>query len=247
MVANLLIYHPILTRLIKLLDSVQGREKVLRLLQYVNRALFNCTGNNLNRQLSLQFALCRKILRFLKPLNNLQAASKAFDAYFWKNANMFKSTSTAENLVNIVKIAKILSYGGYLFLDQFNLLKMLNVCHFSPQTSKKISRYTNLCWFYGLASSLLVTCYEIKTAPKLAAGKRNDAATEDSGSLTETSTNQKWSSMISSYKRLVWDSLDMFIVLNNLKQLSSDDTNVALAGVTTSLLGVQDIWSKLRA
>ncbi|KAL6951062.1 hypothetical protein ACO0QE_000355 [Hanseniaspora vineae] len=247
MVADLLIYHPVLTRLIKLLDSVQGREKVLRLLQYVNRVLYNCTGNSLNKQLTLQFALCRKILRFLKPLNNLQAASKAFDTYFWKNANMLKRTSTAENLVNIVKIAKILSYGGYLFLDQFNLLKMLNVCHFTPQTSKNLTRYTNLCWFYGLASSLLITCYEIKNAPKLVAKKTDAAATEDSSSLIVKNGDQKWNSVLGSYKRLAWDLLDMFVVLNNLKQLSSDDTNVALAGVTTSLLGIQDIWSKLSA
>ncbi|KAH3898659.1 related to Peroxisomal membrane protein PMP27 [Saccharomycodes ludwigii] len=213
MVCDSLVYHPVLSKLIRLLDTNNGREKILRLLQYLNRLLFDSTGNPLNKKLQQNFALIRKVLRFLKPLTNLQLLAKTWDSAV---------TATNTTQIKILTAAKHFFYGGYLFLDQITLLNALNVVNLNQTKAKKVARYTNWCWLFGLTSNLLLSLNKIIQLPSDDTQSKNNSV----------------------YKRIAWDSLDLFVVLNNLKFLNTDDANVALAGLTTSVFGVEDLWSK---
>lgn len=229
MVCDTVVYHPSVTRLIKFLDSTGGREKALRLLQYLCRFLAVQQSSVLAKQLQSQFTFVRKILRFLKPLNHLQAASKFYD-----------NKLSGDSLVRYCNIAKNLAYAGYLTLDQVNLLRILKVVPVTPLTGKQIPRWTNWCWFFGLLSGLVLDLrkFQLSQTRIIALISEENSAEPDEKKLLSQAYQERYSST----RRLLWDAADTFIVLNNLNYLHNEDGYIALAGVATSLLGLQDLW-----
>lgn len=236
MVCDTLVYHPLVTKLVNFLDTTAGREKLLRLLQYLCRFLAVQQGSVLSRQLQSQFTIVRKVLRFLKPLNHLQTASKVYDQKL-----------IGDSIIRGLTIVKNLCYAGYLTLDQINLLRLFNLVPVTQFTGKKVPRYTNWFWFFGLVSGLLLDLRNIQIS--------NVKLQEVKESNEDEMTKEKQKDFIkATYKekfvatrRLLWDSTDMFIVLNNLGYLSNREQNVALAGVVTSLLGLKDMWKATKS
>lgn len=230
MVCDTIVYHPSITRLVKFLDTTAGREKLLRLLQYLCRFLAVQQSSVLSKQLQVQFTLVRKLLRFFKPLNHLQTASKLYDQRL-----------TGDFVVRILSIAKNLCYAGYLTLDQINLLRILRLVSTTNVTGKKIPRWTNWFWFFGLVSGLLLDVRNLQVSDlKLKELKESKEAidSEKLSGFIKSSMKQKFAAT----RRLVWDSTDMFIVLNNLGFLQNREEYISLAGVATSVMGLQDLW-----
>ncbi|CCF56302.1 hypothetical protein KAFR_0A08680 [Kazachstania africana CBS 2517] len=227
MVCDTLVYHPTVTKLIKFLETTQGREKILRLLQYLSRFLAVQQSSIYYRQLQAQFTLIRKVLRFLKPLNHLQAASKFYD-----------DTISQDYLVRLCNIIKNLGYASYLSFDQINLLRMLRIVPSTNFTTVKVPRYCNWFWFIALISGLTLDIRKIQISEL----KLNQKISKDSIDKEKDSMKHILLEKHSATRRLVWDSLDTFIVANNLGFFSNREDYVALAGVVTSLLGLQDLW-----
>ncbi|CUS24974.1 LAQU0S23e00210g1_1 [Lachancea quebecensis] len=218
MVCDLLVYHPSVSRLIRLLDASAGREKVLRLLQYLCRFLGEQYSMVLARKLQAEFALVRKMLRFLKPLNHLQAASKLFD-----------NKIASDNIARWCNVIKNLAYAGYLALDHVTLLRLLRLVPTTPVTGTRIPRWSNWCWFAGLSAGLVLDLRQLQVA-------------QERGREDKEASKAVAADRAKALRRLLWDSLDTFIVLNNLKFLHSPDNSVGLAGVATSLFGLQGLW-----
>ncbi|KAL3233111.1 Peroxisomal membrane protein PMP27 [Nakaseomyces bracarensis] len=237
MVCDTLVYHPTVTRLIKYLDTTAGREKALRLLQYLCRFIAANQMSALAKGLQTQFTIVRKILRFLKPLNHLQAASKLYD-----------NRLSGDNIIRLGNVIKNLAYAGYLTFDQVNLLRILQIVPVTQFTGKQVPKLANWFWFLGLASGLVIDVRNIHTSQgKLLAIASKSADGEDSS--TEKYSEDVKAAYVaackqrySAVRRLVWDSFDTFIVLNNLGYLSSSEESIGLAGVVTSLLGLEDLW-----
>ncbi|SCU98987.1 LANO_0F00386g1_1 [Lachancea nothofagi CBS 11611] len=228
MVCDTLVYHPSISRLVSLLDTSAGREKVLRLLQYLCRFLGFQYSSILAKKLQMEFTTVRKILRFLKPLNHLQAASKFYDN---KIAN--------DNVVRWCNVAKNLAYAGYLTLDQINLLRILQLVPVTKLTGVKVPRWTNWCWFAGLVSGLVLDLRKLQVSQDRIQALVTDDGQKESGALELA---KHYEDRASALKRLLWDLLDTFIVLNNLKFVDSPDGSIGLAGVATSLFGLQGLW-----
>lgn len=237
MVCDTLVYHPTLTRLIKYLDTTAGREKALRLLQYLCRFLAATQVSVLAKGLQTQFTMVRKMLRFLKPLNHLQAASKFYD-----------NRLSGDSILRLGNVIKNLAYAGYLTLDQINLLRILRIVPVTPFTGKQVPKLANWFWFLGLASGLVMDVRNIHTSQTkiLAIASKN---TESEGADAEKMSEDIKAAYVSACKqrysavrRLLWDSFDTFIVLNNLGYLSSSEESIGLAGVVTSLFGLEDLW-----
>lgn len=230
MVADTVVYHPSLGKLIKYLDSTAGREKTLRLVQYLVRFLaFHATQKGLPdlsrllKSIQAQATFVRKTLRFLKPLNHLQDAAKAYD------------NKLSDHVIRSTVVLKNLAYVGYLSLDSVAWFKLLGLA--GPKTLPRAAKWANWFWFVGLAAGLANDLRKISiTSTKLQSldGEKEDAAKP---LALEKAKAQK---------RLVWDSLDFFIVLNNLDFLAANDGAVALAGTITSVLGVKDIWDNTK-
>lgn len=229
MVCDTVVYHPSVSRLIRFLDSTAGREKVLRLLQYLSRFLAFQQSSVLAKQLQAQFTVVRKILRFLKPLNHLQAASKFYD-----------NKLSGDALVRACNVIKNIAYAGYLSFDQINLLRLLRVVPGTVFTTTKVPLWSNWCWFVGLLTGLVMDLRKIQLAQTRIVALASEHTSEkyDDDKLLAQSYQER----ASAARRLLWDGIDFFIVLNNLKFLHNEDGHVALAGVATSLLGLQDLW-----
>ncbi|EJS41806.1 pex11p [Saccharomyces arboricola H-6] len=233
MVCDTVVYHPSVTRFVKFLDGSAGREKILRLLQYLARFLAVQNSSVLARQLQIQFTTVRKFLRFLKPLNHLQAAAKFYD-----------NKLASDNVVRVCSILKNIFFAAYLSLDQINLLRILKLIPVTALTGKKVPRWSNWCWLFGLLSGLVMDLRKIQTshvqiATFLNANSQNQAGEKEDH---KKALGKAYQDRYASLRRLFWDATDSFIVLNNLGYLSSNEEYVALSGVVTSILGMQDMW-----
>ncbi|AJT90926.1 Pex11p [Saccharomyces cerevisiae YJM1244] len=233
MVCDTLVYHPSVTRFVKFLDGSAGREKVLRLLQYLARFLAVQNSSLLARQLQAQFTTVRKFLRFLKPLNHLQAAAKFYDKKL-----------ASDNVVRVCNVLKNIFFAAYLSLDQVNLLRILKVIPVTVLTGKKIPRWSNWCWLFGLLSGLAMDLRKIQTSHAQIAAfvKAKSQSQGDEHEDHKKVLGKAYQDRYTALRRLFWDAADSFIVLNNLGYLSSNEEYVALSGVVTSILGMQDMW-----
>ncbi|SCU84403.1 LAME_0C09340g1_1 [Lachancea meyersii CBS 8951] len=228
MVCDTLVYHPSITRLVSLLDTSAGREKVLRLLQYLCRFLGYQYSSILAKKLQMEFTTVRKILRFLKPLNHLQLASKFYD-----------NKISNDNVVRWCNVLKNLAYAGYLGLDQINLLRILKLLPVTKVTGVQVPRWANWCWFAGLVSGLVLDLRKLQVSQDRIKLLITDHEEKESAAVQLAKLYEERAAAL---KRLLWDSLDTFIVLNNLQFLKSPDGSIGLAGVATSLFGLQGLW-----
>lgn len=243
MVADTLIYHPTLTKLIALLNKTAGRDKAFRLLQYLARFLSSYVAVNSGslelarwfKQLQGQFAFIRKGLRCLKPLNHLQDAARAFD-----------NKLSVDPVVRLAAVLKNLAYVGYLSLDSLVWLKMLGAV--ASTKFPKAGKYASWFWFIGLLSGLtsdarkiFISSSKLKSLASSAASGDEKAALKDTEELKKTQAQRA-----AATKKLVWDSLDTFIVLNSLGFLHNPETQVGLAGSITAFLGLQEIWDSIK-
>ncbi|CEP20874.1 unnamed protein product [Cyberlindnera jadinii] len=236
MVVDTVIYHPTLTKLITYLNTTAGREKTLRLVQYLVRFLsFHAAQRGLPdlarlfKSLQGNATFIRKALRFLKPLNHLQDAAKAYD------------NKLTDSVIRSTVVLKNLAYVGYLSLDSVAWFKLLGLT--SPKTLPKAPKWANWFWFIGLVAGLTNDLRKIAiTSSKL----KSIASEEDAEKEISAEQKSLLAESAKTHKRLVWDSLDFFIVLNNLGFLHFDEGAIGLAGTFTSIFGVQDIWANTK-
>lgn len=227
------VQHPAVNQLVRYLDKTAGREKTLRLLQYLCRLLgalqTPSPGSNALR-LAAQFALTRKLLRFLKPLNHLQTA-----------AQLHANTLLADPVARCLGVLRQLGYAAYLTLDQVNLLRILRILPATPTTAKRVPRWANWCWALALASSLLLDGRKVQVARAKIAEL---SATADSGDDEKRSAARRdaEAQQHGALRKLAWDALDALIVANNLGFVASGEQYVGAAGVVTSLMGVREVW-----
>lgn len=226
MVADTLIYHPTLTKVIKFLDSTPKREKAFRLVAYLSRFLsyylqrkgFSGALVKQFQDLKLHATFIRKGLRFLKPLNHLQTASKAYD------------NKLQDSVLQGTIVTKNLAYAVYLSLDSITWFKMLGLV--DTKTLPNLAKWASRFWLLGLVAGLVnsvrtlrITCAKLQSA---------DEKT-DTRALSEKAYLAK--------RRIVWDLLDAFICLNTLNHLHFSEGDVGFAGVITSIMGLKDLWA----
>lgn len=231
--ASYFVQHPAVNQLVRYLDKTAGREKTLRLLQYLCRllgALQTPSPGSNALLLAAQFALTRKLLRFLKPLNHLQTA-----------AQLHANTLLADPVARCLGVLRQLGYAAYLTLDQVNLLRILRILPATPTTAKRVPRWANWCWALALASSLLLDGRKVQVARAKIAEL---SATTESGDDEKRSAARRdaEAQQHGALRKLAWDALDALIVANNLGFVASGEQYVGAAGVVTSLMGVREVW-----
>lgn len=247
MVCDTVVYHPWVTHLIKFLDTTAGREKVLRFLQYLSRFIAFTSKSIKAQSLQLQFLLIRKVLRFLKPLNHIQLASKLFD----------NKLSSQDPVVRLASVAKNVFLAIYLGLDQINLLRLFKILPMGSNVrlngiiNLKVPRWANYFWLFSILSGIVSDVRGIQASDlelqqvALEESKVEDGK-HDSIRETEILIKNIRQAKTGATRKLVWDLLDCIIVLNNLNHLKSRDDVVGLSGVITSLFGVQDVWKSIK-
>lgn len=226
MVADTLIYHPTLTKFLKFIDTTPKREKCYRLVAYLSRFLsyylqrqgFSVELVNKFKDLKAHATMVRKAMRFLKPLNHLQTASKAYDNKLMDS--VLQSTTVIRNL----------GYAGYLTLDSITWFKLLGLLDKKKLTL--VPKWATRCWGIGLVAGLVnsVRLYRINTAKLAVADEKTD-------------TDAISAKIYQAKRKLVWDLLDLFICLNTLDYLHFTEGDVGFAGTITSIMGLKDLWA----
>lgn len=232
MVLDTAVYHPTLTKLVKFLDKTAGRDKAFRLAQYLVRFLAFYSKQcgvpaevvQLFKTLQANFTFIRKGLRFLKPLNHLQDAVKAFDNRL--SDPVLRATATIKQLAYLV----------YLTFDGITFFKLLGLI--SAKRLTKLPKYANYFWFLGLIAGLVNDLRKIA----IASSKLQSSDEKDDDKRAKVLALEKYAAT----KRLAWDCLDFYIVLNNLNYLNGSEGSIGLAGTITSLMGFQDVWDGIK-
>lgn len=225
MVADTLVYHPTLTKLITFLDSTPKREKCFRLVAYLSRFLsyylqrqgFSGELVRLFKDLKGHVTFIRKGMRFLKPLNHLQAASKAYD------------NKLVDPVLSWTTVIRNLGYAGYLTLDSITWFKMMGLVDNKKFTT--IPTWSSRFWLLGLIAGVInsIRTYKINREKLVEANEKTD--------IDAINKN-----IFAAKRKLIWDFLDMFIALNSLDYLHFTEGDVGLAGTITSIMGLRDLW-----
>ncbi|CCE61111.1 hypothetical protein TPHA_0A00260 [Tetrapisispora phaffii CBS 4417] len=245
MVCDTLVHHPSLNKLVTFLETVNGREKSLRLLQYLFS--FILSNKNLNlilnikknvllyKNLQAQIGIVRKFLRFLKPISILQSLIKLYNK---RNGSL--------HIDFILTFYKNLFNCLYLTFDQLNLLRILNVLPKNEFTVKRLPKITNYFWLFGLVTSLLTSAKTIITLnEKLIELKNNNIEKQnefEDEKIIQSLNIQKHQVL----RKIVWDLLDSTVVVNSLDLIKLNQNGYAsLAGVITSYFGIKEAWDKI--
>ncbi|EER33938.1 hypothetical protein CTRG_02756 [Candida tropicalis MYA-3404] len=228
MVVDSLVYHPTVSKLVKFLDTTPKREKVFRLLTYLSRFLgfysfkkgYSKETIELFANLKANFTFIRKAMRFLKPINHLQVASKTYD------------NKLMDPFLQLTTIIRNLAYAGYLTIDGvifFKLLGIINAKKF-PNLPKYASRF----WLVGLIAGLLNSLriiYSLK-----------DYEYQEGDNEKEVDSIAIKNKLYQAKRKLIWDLLDTFIALNSLNILHFTEGDIGVAGTITSIMGLNDLW-----
>lgn len=183
MVADAIVYHPTFGKLIKFLDSTPKREKSFRLVAYLSRFLgyylqrkgYSPELVTLFRDLKGHVTFIRKGMRFLKPLNHIEAAAKAYD------------NKLQDSVLRATTVVRNIGYAGYLTLDSITWFKMLGFIDKKrfPTIGKHASRF----WLLGLVAGLINSLHIIRAL------KQQDPEKQDQDKLFKAKRKLVWDAL----------------------------------------------------
>lgn len=185
---------------------------------YLRRQGYSAETVKVFLDLKQHATMIRKGMRFLKPLNHLQAASKAYD------------NKLLDSVLLATTVIRNLGYAGYLTLDSITWFKLLGLVDNKkfPTVATWASRFWGLGLLAGLVNS--VRSYRINQAKLAVADEKTD-------------TDALRGKIYQVKRKLVWDSLDLFICLNTLGYLHFTEGDIGAAGIITSVMGLKDLWA----
>ncbi|KAF9131825.1 Peroxisomal membrane protein PMP27 [Mortierella sp. 14UC] len=220
---------------LKFTATTVGRDKIYRAVQYFSRFLAwyllrqGATKETVARfnNLKKTLALSRKLMRFGKPVEHLEAAANAI--------------SVKDEFLRFCAIGKQLAYAGYLSYDALIFLDGAGAYKFT-----NIKRYTELAnkfWLAGIVFSFISGLYktrQVQIRRQVAVrGLKHRGESEKTSSRTELSEQYALN------KVLLQDGLDLLIPASGLGYVDLDDGVVGLIGTATSLMGAESHWAKV--
>lgn len=229
---DLILRHPLLIRLIKLLDKTTGRDKVLRFVQYLLKFLSFYYHRSWLNSVSSQLTNCRKSIRVGKPLSHLTLAGA-----------LFEDKLTHSSTLRYLLVLKELSYANYLSLDSIVWFKNIGLIANSKKINR-IERLSSLAWFTGVSTNLVISAIKLyRTQYKL-----KQLQLESESDLKYNSKELQAQMLTQKQiikRRILWDILDLTIVSNKLNFIAVDDGIVGFCGTITSWFGIEDIWDAI--
>ncbi|ODV92258.1 hypothetical protein CANCADRAFT_22000 [Tortispora caseinolytica NRRL Y-17796] len=227
-----IVYHPVYSQLVRFLNRAQGRDKLVRLAQYVARLLLALDPAQAARWRTLmgQLAMSRKIFRLGKPLSHLQLAAKALD------------NKQGDPLLRYSVLLRQLGMALYFTHDGLNILYQLKVLTPTKTMSGPIAQRRGfLFWTLALSAGIAGGVYklvglaaQIRALRKVTASKYSEA--EDKIALEKANTQVKEAVL-----QLIQDVCDITIPTAGLYGSFTDGT-VGAAGIISSLLGFRTEW-----
>jgi len=239
-VASALVFHPNVSRSVKLWSTTVGRDKTYRLIQYFSRFIaFHLIARG-NVDLAARFNALksalgsgRKMMRLFKPIEHLQAALKA-------------TIAAGSPIEQFTTIGRQVSYFGYLSLDMIVWLNAIKFLRLTPENAKKVNQTSQRFWLTGIAFS--IACGLAKTGrmaqdiQKLKNGTSEKAVIDDSDRKIQIKTIAK--ARDAARYQLIIDSLDIWFPITGLELASLNDGVLGVFGVITSIMALRLNWAK---
>lgn len=239
-ISSQLILHPTVSQSIKLGSTTIGRDKLYRAVQYFSRFLawFLLARGHKDQAarwnaLKSHLALARKLLRLGKPMEHLQAALRAVQAY-----------SAAETGEQITTIGRQLAYFGYLTYDTVvwaNAVKFINL---KPDTAQKVNKTSNRFWLAGILLSITHGLLKAGRLANEAKKLRSRSGEKDVGAEADREMRQRTLDMARSVTRhqFIIDILDVWIPAANLGLVNLNDGVLGIFGFITSVMALRQQW-----
>jgi len=223
---------PTVAHFLKYVATTVGRDKLLRTLQYFSRFYAWYLFRTNNPQSSIapfeaikkQFGLTRKIMRLGKFVEHIKAAAVATDA-----KNM-------DPVLRFCAVGRQLGYAAYMTLDNITAIDAIGIKKF--QNIKKLQKEAYRMWMTGLLFNTVAGLY---TLFRLKQRSQSIDKKEGEGAVESKKLDRDWNATT---LQLTSDLCDLCAPTTALGFANFDDGFIGLAGTTSSLIGVYNVWKK---
>ncbi|CAI2181539.1 3632_t:CDS:2 [Funneliformis geosporum] len=238
-----IVLHPTVNNSIKYASTTVGRDKVYKAVQFFSRFLvwyfkrqgYDKTTIQRYNNLKSTLGISRKLMRFGKPVEHLQHATKALNE--------------VDEITKFTTIAQQLGYATYLFWDTFVWAHNAGVYKF--QQIKRINENAHRFWFIGLVFSIIHGLYKLYLNGYQHNFMRQVSKARFAESSEKSNVRSEAESLMKERKaviiQLVQDVLDITIPATALGYLHLEDGLVGLAGFISSIMGIQSQWKKVNS
>jgi len=215
------------SKLLKYLETHNGRDKIVRLFQYGGRFLAWYMINNGKADQAKKFqtleessSLARKVFRLLKSLSYLQAMMKCY-------------IEEPDPIVKLTTVVQNFSLAGWLFFDHIIWGAKIGLFKADvPSHAKK----ANIFWLIAMVCGIVKSCYQMKLA-------------QDSLNSKPESKDNIRKAQFEYGLELVRNLFDLTIPTTGLSKQAAaviPSGVVGLCGSVTSVIGIYQVWSKTK-
>ncbi|RMD43377.1 hypothetical protein DV735_g1693, partial [Chaetothyriales sp. CBS 134920] len=231
MVADTLVYHPVVSHYLRYVATTVGRDKVLRTIQYFSRfyAWYLYRTNEPSSaiepwsKVKAQLGVTRKILRVGKWVEHVRAAAEIYDAS--------QKSNNGDKIAQYLQLARQAGYAGYLFFDALTVPDAIGFR--KSESTKQLQARAFRFWFAGLLASALAGVYATyRLQTKAKALNEKDAESKVEG--VKIASRQAQAVRI----QLLSDLCDLTVPASALGYADIDDGLVGLLGVLSSLIAL---------
>ncbi|GME80482.1 unnamed protein product [Ambrosiozyma monospora] len=227
-----MINHQVLGKLIKLLDTSQFHNVVLRLLQF----LIKLTHAKFLQKDSPNIAIFKQLEYLVKFLRKpLKAATIP---HHLKTILLILSDELTVTKVKLGLLLKELSFIGFLVCELISFMKQSGLV-----SRKKFNRVDTIgfkCWSMSLMVSILLQLRNMRVASLRKANIEQNFPKEGKRELIEREKLK----MEASRSLFVRCFMNLGIALNGSKVVKLDDGVIAGLGIVTSFVNLKETWKK---
>lgn len=232
MVCATVLEHPTYQRVVKLLETQVGRDKLMRTVQYFARFLsyflfrkgYPKSTVLYWRHVMSTLSQARKLFRLGKPLSHVKAA---VGAYGNKNADpVLRATTVLRNLGTT----------GFLTFDSLLWLHQAKLRPLSGPSARQIQVISLKFWLFSLVAGL------VNSGRRYYQAKQRESALRVEGEKDVAIVKKVVQEEKDATQQFLLFLLDSFIPLAGLQWVNFDDGFVGLAGTITSVAGLRAVW-----
>ncbi|KAK3647131.1 Peroxisomal membrane protein PMP27 [Elasticomyces elasticus] len=235
MVADALIYHPVVSHYNRFVATTVGRDKTLRTIQYFSRFLAWYTYRTNSpaatvaffEAIKKNFGSVRKAMRLGKFVEHFKAAAVASDA----------KSGSIDPVVKYLAVGRQLGYAFYMMLDNLAYFDQCGIKKF--EGAARMQREASRAWLAGLACNIAAGTYQLYNLRVAVRKQRDSQDAEKAVEVKKLERDQRATQL-----QLISDICDSIVPSAALGLVNFDDGIVGLAGTTSSLIGLFAAWQK---
>ncbi|OJJ45466.1 hypothetical protein ASPZODRAFT_99564 [Penicilliopsis zonata CBS 506.65] len=233
MVADALVYHPVIAHYVRFLATSVGRDKVMRTIQFFAR-FYSWYLFRTNRPqtaiapydaLKKELGKTRKLIRVGKFVEHIKAASLAMD-----------NKGPVDPVLRYLAVGRQLGYAGYLVIDTYTVVDTIGVRKLAA--IKRLQDTAQRAWMAGLLCSAMAGFYTLWNLQ----GKEKTLDLKEGEGVVEAKKIER--ERAAARIQLVSDLCDLAMPISALGFANLDEGLIGLTGIVSSLIGLSSQWKR---